>query len=690
MAIVPEARPIPRGSQPIPAGTWLSLVAGALLFAALALGLVVPKVAGAAFLLLALLGLIWLEPGLLRGRLELDAREKLLLLAVVLYVGVWLLSWLGHGLDVVGRDDVGRTLRLLLIIPIYLFLRRIDGIEWSWWWGMAAGAFLAGAHAIAFALVGAPGEWADRVGGTTNPIYFGGIALALSMMLLPRLSDPELPVAARVGFAVAVVMGLVASASSGSRGAWLGLPVLLLLYMATLGRSQQRWMRFGVPLIILAVAVALASTSVLPLAERFASIEVELAALARGESATGTLGRRVEMWWISLQALPQHWLWGGGPDAFHVILDEALRTGQVNPLLAEYEHPHNQFLSALLIAGLPGLLALVLLLGIPVRRFLRLWRTGLVRTRMLGWCGLAAMTVLIVMCLSESIFQRNAGIVWFALLTAGSSALVHGRRRRDLFEQPATRVHSLSVIMICRDEADRIERGLASVAGWADEVIVLDSGSTDGTVEICRRYATRVEVTDWPGFGPQKQRALDRATGDWVLSLDADEEVSDELRREIDWVLSNPRPRFDGYCLPWAIRAFGGLLQFGHWARAPMRLFRRGSASFTDAIVHEKLVFEDPGSRAGQLEGPLFHDVYRDLPHARAKLDAYARLQARQRAEAGRRATIAGAWIRAAFNLIDNYLLRAAFLDGRAGWLMARLHARYTYDKYAYLARGDY
>ncbi|MDX1626246.1 MAG: O-antigen ligase family protein [Wenzhouxiangellaceae bacterium] len=690
MAVPPEAAPTPRGSTPVPARSWLSRITALVLFSALALGLVVPKIAGAAFFLLALLGLIWLEPGLFRSRMVLAAHEKLLLLAVALFVGVWLAAWAGHGFDAVGRDDVGRILRLLLIIPIYLFLRRVDGIEWAWWWGMAGGAAIAGLYAIGFAIVGEPGQWADRVGGSTNPIYFGGIVLAFSLMLLPRLSDAELPVAARVALAIAMLLGLVASASSGSRGAWLALPPLLLLYVMTLGSRQQRAWRWGVPLAVLAVATLLAASSLVPLGERLVEAGPEVAALLAGESSEGTLGLRWQMWRLSFEALGSHWAWGGGPDAFHVLLDRALEQGRVDPALAGYEHPHNQFLSALLIAGVPGLLSLVLLLGLPVRRFARLWQTGLARTRMLGWCGLAAMTVLFVMCLSESIFQRNAGILWFGLLTAGSSALVQGRRRRELFERPPRRVHTISVTMICRDEADRIAEGLSSVAGWADEIIVLDSGSTDGTPDIAREYTDLVEVTDWPGFGIQKQRALDRATGDWVLSLDADEAVSDELRREIDLVLAREHPHFDGYCLPWSIRAFGGELQFGHWARAPMRLFRRGSASFTDAAVHEKPVFHDAGARIGQLEGPLYHDVFRDREHARRKLGDYARLQAEQRAAEGRRATRIGAALRAAVNFLDNFVLRAAFLDGRPGWIMSRLHARYTWEKYRRLAQRDF
>ncbi|MBF6309076.1 hypothetical protein IU462_29850, partial [Nocardia farcinica] len=141
----------------------------------------------------------------------------------------------------------------------------------------------------------------------------------------------------------------------------------------------------------------------------------------------------------------------------------------------------DQFISALLIAGLPGLLTLVLLFAVPIGRFARLWRTGLERTRLVGWGGLAAVAEGAVSGRTESRFQRTSGVVWCGLLLAGGYAMVRVRQRRELQSAPAQRLHTLSVIMICRDAVDRIENALASVHGWADEIVVLDSGSTDGT-----------------------------------------------------------------------------------------------------------------------------------------------------------------------------------------------------------------
>jgi len=670
----------------VPASSWLGRTAALILFAGLALGLVVPKVAGAAFLLIALLGIIWLEPGLARRRWELDAHERLLTLSVVGFVGVWLMSWVLHGIHPVGWDDVGRILRLLLIVPAYLFLVRVDGLERGWWTGLAAGTMIAGGYAIGFAFAGEPGEWAERVGGPTNPIYFGGVVLAFSLMLLPRIADRSLAVPKRIIMVLAVTFGLTASALSGSRGAWLALAPLLVLYLLTLGTRQTPLWRFGVPLAILVFAAVLSLLPGIPLGQRVVEAVDAFSSNAEEIARTDTLAIRWALWQLSLEQLRDGWLLGLGPGGFRAALEHAVAQGALPSWFLEYHHPHNQYLSALLIAGLPGLISLLLLFGIPLQRFASLWRTGLERTRLVGWSGLAAVSILAVMALSESIFQRNSGIIWFALLVAAANALVRVRQRSEIRSASAGRRHPLSIIMICRNEADRIDDSLASVAGWADEIIVLDSGSTDNTVEICRRHTDRVEVTDWPGFGPQKQRALDRATGDWVLSLDADEVVSEELKCEIDLILSRRQPHYTGYRIPWLTIAFGRQLHFGHWARAPLRLFERGAAQFTNAPVHEKLVMTD-ARRSGRLEGELHHHVFRNERHAREKLGGYARLQAAERHAAGARASRAGAYLRAAFNWLDNFVFRGAFLDGRGGWKMSALQAAYTRDKYLELAR---
>ena len=148
---------------------------------------------------------------------------------------------------------------------------------------------------------------------------------------------------------------------------------------------------------------------------------------------------------------------------------------------------------------------------------------------------------------------------------------------------------SLSIIVIVKNEESSIRECLASVA-WADEIIVLDSGSSDQTVAICREYTDKVYETDWPGFGPQKNRALEYATKDWVLSIDADERISYDLQTEIKRVIQMPA-RFDAYTMPRRSNYCGRYMKHsGWWPDRVVRLFRRGKASFSDDLVHERIV----------------------------------------------------------------------------------------------------
>ncbi len=664
---------------------WLDRACAGILFVSLALGLLLPKVAGAGFLLLSLAGIVWLS---IKGGWQLKTLaplERLLLAAVVIYVLVWLGAWAWTGLDESGGDGLGRTLRLLLIIPLLLFVRQLARLEAAWWQGLTVGAILAGIYAWWFHLTGQVSLHEHRVDGPTNPIYFGGIALAFAMMLLARVHDSGLSWRARALTVAAIVLAISASTFSGSRGAWMVLPLLLPVYLLTLGAEQPPVKRYLTALALVLVAALVMLNPMVPMSERAGEAAADLARIAQGEQAEGTLGRRAVMWQISWQLFLDRPLAGSGPGGFRQALEAAVTDGHPDPDFLAYRHPHSAYLSALNHGGLLGLLSLLLLFAYVMRHHVRVWHTGLKQTRLLGWSGLAALATLMVIALTESIFERNAGIIWFALFAAVPAGLIQARRRLLLASAPGQRQHRLSVIVICKNEADRIGRCLASVADWADEVIVLDSGSTDGTVDIARQHSAQVHETGWPGYGRQKQRALEMARHDWVLSLDADEALDEELKREIDHVLAQDRPAHHGYALTWLTHAFDQTLSFGHWARTPLRLVARERAHFTLAAVHEKIIMA-PDSRVGLLEGPLHHWVFRDIDHARSKFDRYARLQASERHQRGRRVRSSlTPWFKAALNFLDNYLLRSAFLDGRAGWMMSRLHAEYTWKKYRYL-----
>lgn len=667
----------------------ITQLSAVLLVLTLGLGLVLPKIAGFGFLALSLTAIVWLTWNRAWFDGQLIALERLFVAFLFLFVLIWVVAWWGHGLSQAGFDGIGRVLRLALIIPLFLFVRRVDGLDRAWWMGLIVGGCAAGGFAWWFFLSGQTATFESRVEGATNPIYFGGISLAIAVMLLAKLSDQDQSRASRGWVLIAIVLAFCASLLSGSRGAWLALIPMMGLYVLTLGRRQPPRWRFGLPLIAGLGAVLVLITPSIPTSERFVEGFYELSQLSQGEMTEGALGRRWHMWSMAFGSMHSHWLTGIGPGEFASTLQQAIERGEASELMADYTHPHNQYLSALTDAGIVLMLILVLLLATAARRFYRLWSSGLQRTRELGWAGLSAVVLLAVMALSESIFERNAGVVWFGLLTAGSMGLVHAQRRRELAKaREIEHKQRLSVIIITLNEADRIESCLTALRGWADEIIVLDSGSQDGTPELARQFTEHVHETDWPGYGRQKQRALDLATGDWVLSIDADEVVSEDLKAEIDWVLAQGvslrgnEVEFDAYTLPWVTHAFGQTLQHGRWSRTPLRLIQKGAGRFSDAPVHESLVLAR-GKKAGHLEGALHHRPYRDLKHARAKLDGYAQLQASVRAATHQYS--GSAWVaslRAGANFLDNYILRAAMLDGRAGWTLSVLMARYTFQKY--------
>jgi len=201
--------------------SWTEKSVASIVFFTLALGGLIPKLAGAALLLLGLISVAslsfrraWRPPDLL-------PLERLLILSVVLFVAIWLAAWWWHGLDPWGQLGVGRIGRLLLIVPIFLLVRQIPAAEAAWWHGLSIGAILFGLYAWLSLANGVIGPFGERITGPVNPLYFGALALSFALMLLPRVSDPDLSAAARTLAIFAILMGMSASALSGSRGTWL-------------------------------------------------------------------------------------------------------------------------------------------------------------------------------------------------------------------------------------------------------------------------------------------------------------------------------------------------------------------------------------------------------------------------------------------------------------------------------------
>ncbi len=238
----------------------------------------------------------------------------------------------------------------------------------------------------------------------------------------------------------------------------------------------------------------------------------------------------------------------------------------------------------------------------------------------------------------------------------------------------------LSVIIITRNEQANIADCLHSVA-FADEVIVLDSASTDATADLARGLGAKVHVTQtWPGFGMQKNKALELATGDWVLSLDADERVTPALRAEITQAISSSDgtaafevPRSSSYC--------GQFIRYSGWSPDyVLRLFCRGRARFSDDVVHERVLCD---GRCERLTSPLLHLSFPDFESVLEKLNRYSTAGAIAMAERGKSASLAGALGHGLWAFFRTYFLQRGFLDGQLGLALAISNAEGTYYRYA-------
>ena len=238
----------------------------------------------------------------------------------------------------------------------------------------------------------------------------------------------------------------------------------------------------------------------------------------------------------------------------------------------------------------------------------------------------------------------------------------------------------LSVALIVRDAAAQLGYCLASVA-FADEIIVVDSGSTDGTVELAARHGARVIQREWPGFGAQKQFAVEAASHDWVLCVDADERVSLELRERIIAELKAPRGFV--YAMRRRNRFLGRWLRHGEgypdWS---VRLFHRAHAHWGNEPVHEKVVSRSPVLK---LPGDLLHDSAETLEKYLDKQNRYTSLQAESMHAAGRHANVLQLVISPFLRFIKYYLLRLGFLDGVPGLVHITIGCMNSFNKYAKL-----
>lgn len=232
----------------------------------------------------------------------------------------------------------------------------------------------------------------------------------------------------------------------------------------------------------------------------------------------------------------------------------------------------------------------------------------------------------------------------------------------------------LSVTVITRNEEEQLRACLASVA-WADELVVVDAESDDKTVAIARDFTDAVIVRPWPGFAAQKNFALERAHGDWTLSLDADETVSAALRAEVEGVLGGGH-HTEGYAVPRRNIIWGRWIRHGgFYPDWQVRLFRRGRGRFVDRAVHESVVVE---GRVGRLAGHLEHRSFRDVADFISRHNRYSTLAAEALVAQGARGRALEVLTRPLGRFLAMYVVRGGFLDGWRGFLLAALYAYYV------------
>ena len=563
----------------------------------------------------------------------------------------------------------------------------------------------------------------------SGALKYGDLSAVLALFSL-QLVLRGLQVWRRVLGGVGFMAGLGAVALTQARGALLGvalaLAVLGLLWWLRRraqssagqgteagrnGREGRRpWWRQRQPVLAAVLGLVVLAGATDYMGARFADIGPQYERFQAGDN-NSEVGQRLALWGIALRAARHAPFTGVGFDGFGAETQRQRDTGELaRDALVLYQGPHNEYLAGLSAAGIPGLIVIVLFFWAPLvvgcRRFLRGQQTETALILVLFSASYAAFTM------TDSLLDRQISLLAYVLLAswlmsasgpgaaaAGCAGMGRPKGGAGNIAPNVAAVSAgtvttadglsvpggLSVAIIACNEAHRIARCLKSVS-FADQIVVLDSGSTDDTVAIARGLGADVEVTpDWPGFGPQKNRALARCRYRWVLSIDADEQVSDALAAEILRVLREApaEATVAGYWLRRSSRYCGQVIRHGLWGNdRVLRLFERQRGRFTDARVHESLVCD---GETRVLEGILVHDSVDSPEDARSKARRYAFLGAEALRARGRGGALQGG-VHAGWSFVRGYLLRAGFLDGRFGLTLARLNAAGTFWKYHWAA----
>ena len=239
----------------------------------------------------------------------------------------------------------------------------------------------------------------------------------------------------------------------------------------------------------------------------------------------------------------------------------------------------------------------------------------------------------------------------------------------------------LSITIITKNEERNIRRCLDSIQ-WAEEVVIVDSGSTDQTLAICKSYNCRIIHAEWLGFGKTKQLAVNETTHDWVLSIDADEVITPELQSAIQSVLKNPKA--DGYQIKRESFYLKRKIKYSGWQNDyPLRLFNKRKGQFNDAPVHESVIIDK--THLDTIEAPLLHYPYPSVASHINKINLYTSLGAEKLYKQGKQSSLLYALVSGWVKFIKMYLLKSGFLDGKEGFILALLSGFSSTLKYAKL-----
>jgi glycosyltransferase involved in cell wall biosynthesis len=253
-------------------------------------------------------------------------------------------------------------------------------------------------------------------------------------------------------------------------------------------------------------------------------------------------------------------------------------------------------------------------------------------------------------------------------------------------EAPTAAAPTVSAIVVCFNEEENIGSCLESLR-WCDEIVVVDSFSTDGTVAVCRQFTDRVLQRAWAGYRDQKAFAHSQTTKDWVLLVDADERVTAELRDEIVQALKRDEGCYAGYAIPRLVYYLRRWWRRGGWyPDYDVRLFRREHATWGGQDPHEKIRVD---GRVRRLKHPLHHFTYRDMADHLGRINRFTSIAAQELRREGRHARVYDAFLRPAARFFSFYILKRGFMEGFAGFYVAVTAAMYVFLKYAKLWELD-